>query len=87
MSEPVVTIAGQRVYQRGQAPDQADVTARPDARDQKGQLLALTEMSPSGWASGGNEETLEAGLPFLGALVAVILFTIGMLLLVKRGRA
>jgi hypothetical protein len=87
MSESMVTIAGQRVYPRGQAPDQADVAARPDARDQEGQLLALTEMSPSGWASGGNEETLEAGLPFLGALVAVILFTIGMLLLVKRGRS
>ncbi len=86
MSESVVTIAGQRVYPHGQAPDQRETLARPDARNHAGQLLTVTEMSPSGWASGGNEETLEAGLPFLGALVAVILFTIGILLLVKRGR-
>lgn len=85
MSEPIVTIAGQRVYARGQAPDIFESFARPDARHEAGRLLAQTEMSPSGWAS-GNEETLEAGLPFLSGLVAVILCTIGILLLIKRSR-
>lgn len=86
MSEVMVTIGGQRVYPRGQTPDRTDYFARPDARNAEGRLLALTEMSPSGWASGGNEETLEAGLPFLAGLVAVILFTMGVLLLLRRGR-
>ena len=86
MSEPVVTISGQRVYPRGQAPDTAEPLARRDSRNAGGRLLAQTEMSPSGWASGGNEETIEAGLPFLGGLIAVILFTMGVLLLVKRAR-
>lgn len=85
MSEPIVTIAGQRVYPRGQAPDAPEPVVRPDARNASGRLLAQTEMSPSGWAS-GNEETIEAGLPFLSGLIAVILFTIGILLLVKRSR-
>ena len=85
MSEPIVTISGQRVYAHGQAPAvSAPPAVRPDARNAAGRPLALTEMSPNGWASGGNEETLEAGLPFVGGLVAVILFTIGILLLVKR---
>jgi hypothetical protein len=86
MSEPIVTISGQRVYPRGQAPDTVDPLARPDSRHAGGRPIAQTEMSPSGWASGGNEETFEAGLPFLGGLIAVILFTIGLLLLVKRAK-
>jgi hypothetical protein len=86
MSEAMVTIGGQRVYPRGQARETAEYPARPDARNTEGRLLALTQMSPSGWASGGNEETLEAGLPFLGGLVAVILFAIVALLLFRRGR-
>ena len=86
MTEPVVTIAGQRVYPRGQAPHEPEPLARPDARNSAGRPLALTEMSPSGWASSGNEEALEAGLPFVSGLVAVILFTIGVLLLIKRAR-
>ncbi len=86
MSEPIVTISGQRVYPRGQAPEHG-TPDWPDARDAGGRLLAPTEMSPSGWASGGNEETFEAGLPFLGALVAVVFFTISALLIAKRRRA
>jgi hypothetical protein len=86
MSDPIVTISGQRVYPRGHAPAAAEPTARPNSRNAAGRVLTPTEMSPSGWASGGNEETLEAGLPFLGGLVAVILFTMGVLLLVKRAR-
>lgn len=86
MSEPILTISGQRVYPRGQAPERAELPVRPDSRNAAGRPLALTEMSPSGWASGGNEEALEAGLPFLGGLIAVILFTVGVLLLVKRTR-
>lgn len=86
MTQPVITISGQRVYPRGEAPDGAELVVRPDARNDAGHLLTPTEMSPSGWASGGNDETFEAGLPFFGALVAVIMFTIGMLLLFKRGK-
>jgi hypothetical protein len=41
-------------------------------------------MSPSGWASGGNDETFEAGLPFVGALVAIVLLTLVALLLLRR---
>jgi hypothetical protein len=86
MSEPIVTISGQRVYPRGQAPEQGSPDW-PDARDGGGRPLAPTEMSPSGWASGGNEETFEAGLPFLGGLVAVVIFTVVALLVAKRRRA
>jgi hypothetical protein len=86
MTEPIVTISGQRVYPRGQSPNEREPEVRPDARNAAGRPLAATEMAPSGWASGGNEETLQAGLPFLGGLVAVILFTIGILLLVRRPR-
>lgn len=84
MSEPIVTISGQRVYPRGQAPEASGQTASSDARAEGGRPLGLTEMSPSGWASGSNEETFEAGLPFLGGLVAVILLTLVMLLLGSR---
>jgi hypothetical protein len=84
MTDTIVTISGQRVYPLGQAPQSAVARARGDARDAAGRPLALTEMSPRGWASGGNEETLEAGLPFLGGLVAVILLTFVALLLAKR---
>lgn len=86
MSEPVVTISGQRVYPRGQEPAPSASPDWPDARDASGRPLATTEMSPSGWASGGNEETFEAGLPFLGALVGVILVTITALLIARRRR-
>jgi hypothetical protein len=86
MSEPIVTIGGQAVYPQGHTPDTARHLVRPDARNAEGRLLALTEMSPSGWASGGSEEAFEPCLPFLGGLVAVILFTIGVLLLFRRGR-
>jgi hypothetical protein len=44
-------------------------------------------MSPSGWASGTTEETVEAGLPFLGALVAIVVFSLAALLLIKRHRS
>lgn len=84
MSEPIVTISGQRVYPLGQAPDLRTPPGWPDARDLAGRPLALTEMSPSGWASGGNEETFEAGLPFLGALVGIVALTITFLLIVRR---
>jgi hypothetical protein len=86
MSEPVVTISGQRVYPRGQAPKAGEATERLDARDSQGHPVAVTEMSPSGWVSGGNEEALAAGLPFLGALVAVILISIVALLIARRAR-
>lgn len=86
MSEPIVTIGGQRVYHRGAAPEPGAVPDWPDARDATGRPLALTEMAPSGWASGGNEETFEAGLPFLGALVAVVTLAIVALLIAKRRR-
>ncbi len=86
MSEPIVTISGQRVYPRGQSPETDTARDWLDARDASGRPLALTEMSPSGWASGGNEETLEAGLPFLGGLVAVIVLTLGALLILSRKR-
>ena len=86
MSEPIVTIGGQRVYPRGQAPDPADTTNWLDARDVSGRPLALTEMSPNGWASGGNEETLEAGLPFLGGLIGLVLLTVAALLVFGRRR-
>jgi hypothetical protein len=43
-------------------------------------------MSPSGWASGSNEETFEAGLPFLGALIGIIAVTLVALLLAKHHR-
>ncbi len=86
MSEPIVTISGQRVYPRGQAPEPGPSSDWPDARDAVGRPLAPTEMSPSGWASGGNEETFEAGLPFLGALVAIVVLTITALLIAKRRR-
>jgi hypothetical protein len=86
MSEPIVTISGQRVYPRGQMPEPGGQSARPDARDAEGRPLTLTEMSPSGWASGSNEETFEAGLPFLGALIGVIAVTLVALLLAKHRR-
>lgn len=86
MSEPIVTISGRRVYPRGQTPEPGTPPDWPDARDRAGRPLALTEMSPSGWASGGNEETFEAGLPFLGGLVGVIALTIAFLLIAKRKR-
>jgi hypothetical protein len=85
MTQPIVTISGQRVYPLGEAPEQTRSPEWPDARNADGRPIALTEMSPSGWAAGGNEETFEAGLPFLGGLVAVILLTITALLLWKRG--
>ena len=84
MSESIVTISGQRVYPLGQSPDPGALPAWPDARDLVGRPLALTEMSPSGWASGGNEETFEAGLPFLGALVGIIVLTVTALLIARR---
>ncbi len=83
MSEPIVTISGQRVYPRGQAPE-TNAPEWPDARDAAGRLLTPTEMSPSGWASGGNDETIEAGLPFLGAFAAIVLATIAVLILSRR---
>lgn len=86
MSEPVVTISGQRVYPRGHAPESGAQSVRGDARNAAGRPLALTEMAPSGWASGGNEEALQAGLPLLGGLLAVILCAIGILLLVRRAK-
>jgi len=43
-------------------------------------------MSPTGWISGGSEEAIEAGLPFLGALLTVILFAIVAVILAKRAR-
>jgi hypothetical protein len=85
MEEILVTIGGQPVYRRGEAPDRGSAAYR-DARDLSGRLLATTEMSPSGWASGGNEETIEAGLPYLGAVVAVILLTVVALILGRRTR-
>ncbi len=86
MDKILVTIGGQPVYRKGEAPDLGPATSYRDARDASGHLLANTEMSPSGWVSGGNEETIEAGLPFLGAFLAVILFTIVALILAKRTR-
>lgn len=86
MSEPIVTISGQRVYPRGQAPEPGASPDWPDARNAAGRPTAPTEMSPSGWASGGNEETFEAGLPFLGGLVAIIILTVTALLIAKRQR-
>ncbi len=86
MGEPIVTISGQRVYPRGQAPDPRAPSDWPDARDAAGRPIALTEMSPSGWASGGNEETFEAGLPFLAALVALIAAIAGAFLFARRRR-
>jgi hypothetical protein len=86
MSEPIVTISGQRVYPRGEAPEQGASSDWPDARDAGGRPIAPTEMAPSGWVSGGNEETFEAGLPFLGGLVAIIVFTIAAMLIAKRRR-
>lgn len=83
MSETIVTISGQRVYPRGQAPEPGVSSDRPDAGVR---APASTEMSPSGWASGGNEEAFEAGLPFLGALVGVITLTIALLLILRRRR-
>jgi len=81
MMEPLVTIGGQRVSGKGQAPP-----TRPDARDASGRPLVRYQMAPQTLASRSNEETLEAGLPFLGAFVAVILFTIVVLVLAKRSR-
>jgi hypothetical protein len=86
MSEPIVTISGQRVYLRGQTPEAGALPDQPDARDVAARPLSQTGMSPSGWASGGGEETFEAGLPFLGALVAVIVLTVAALLIAKRPR-
>jgi hypothetical protein len=86
MSEPVVTISGQRVYPRGQGPKPEELPENLTPRDAEGHPVVVTEMSPSGFASGGNEETLEAGLPFLGALVAVILVIVAALLIVRRSR-
>lgn len=86
MSTPIVTIGGQRVYPRGQAPEPGRVAAWPDARGADGRPLALTQVAPSGWASGGNEETLEAGLPFLGGLVATVLLIVAALLIFGRRR-
>lgn len=86
MSEPIVTISGQRVYPRGQAPEARSSSDWPDVRDAAGRPLTLTEMSPSGWASGGNEETLEAGLPLLGILAALGLLVVAAVLLLGRKR-
>lgn len=86
MDRILVTIGGHPVYPKGETPDLGPAAAHRDARDAAGRLRAITEMSPSGWASGGNEDTLEAGLPFMGVLVAVILFTVAALVLAKRGR-
>jgi hypothetical protein len=86
MSEPIVTISGQRVYPRGQVPEPGGQSASPDLRDQGGRPVSLTEMSPNGWASGSSEETFEAGLPFLGGLVGVIVLTLLVLLLANRSR-
>ena len=86
MSEPIVTISGQRVYPRGQAPQPDGQPSRPDARAPSRRPFGLTEMSPRGWASGSNDETFEAGLPFLGVLVAIVFLTLTVLLIVKRPR-
>lgn len=86
MSEPIVTISGQRVYARGQAPEPGAIPDWPDTRDAAGRPVALTEMSPSGWASGGNDETFEAGLPLLAALLALIALIVTVLLVATRRR-
>lgn len=86
MSEPVVTISGQRVYPRGQGPQPEEPAVNLTPRYAEGHPVVVTEMSPSGFASGGNEETLEAGLPFLGALFAVVLAAIVALLIVRHSR-
>ena len=85
MNEPIVTISGQRVYPLGHEPEPSGkATARTDDRIVIRRPPVLTEMSPSGWASGSNEETFEAGLPFLGALVGIVVLTLVALLLAKR---
>jgi hypothetical protein len=86
MSDPIVTISGQRVYPRAQAPEPGASPEQPRERDSAQRPIVMTEMSPSGWASGGNEETFEAGLPFLGALLGVIVLTITLFLILRRRR-
>ena len=86
MDKILVTIGGQPVYRKGEGPDLESAASYRDARDASGRLLAITEMSPSGWASGGNEEAIEAGLPLLGAFLAVILFAIVAVILARRTR-
>ncbi len=86
MDEILVTIGGQPVYQKDKAIDSESAKSYRDARDASGYPLATTKMSPSGWISGGNEEAIEAGLPYLGALLTVILFAIVAVILAKRSR-
>lgn len=86
MNEILVTIGGQPVYPKERAIDSEFAISYRDARDASGYPLATTKMSPSGWISGGNEEALEAGLPLLGALLAVILIAIAAVILAKRTR-
>lgn len=86
MDEILVTIGGQPVYRKDRSIDPESASSYRDARDASGYPLATTKMSPSGWISGGNEEAIEAGLPFLGALMTVILFAIVAVILAKRAR-
>ena len=86
MSEPIITINGQHVYPLGREPMLSPPLVRPDARNAAGRPLAITEMAPSGWASGGNEETFEAGLPFVGGFIGLVALVIVIVLLAKRGR-
>jgi len=86
MDDVLVTIGGQPVYRKDRATGPESPKFYRDARDASGYPLATTEMSPSGWISGGNEEAIEAGLPFLGAVLTVILFAIIAVILAKRAR-
>jgi len=86
MDEILVTIGGQPVYRKDRTIDPASAPAYRDARNASGHPLVTTKMSPSGWIGGGNEEAIEAGLPFLGALLTVILFAIVAVILAKRAR-
>lgn len=86
MDDVLVTIGGQPVTRKDRAIDPGSATFYRDARDASGYPLATTKMSPGGWISGGNEEAIEAGLPFLGALLTVILFAVVAVILAKRAR-
>jgi len=86
MDDVLVTIGGQPVYRKDRALDPESAKSYRDARDASGYPLATTKMSPTGWISGGSEEAIEAGLPFLGALLTVILFAIVAVILAKRAR-
>ncbi len=71
---------------RGQTPEAGTSSERGEPIDTQGRPVWLTEMSPSGWASGGNEETFEAGLPFLAGLVVVVALVVTVLLILTRRR-